>query len=119
MKKIENPKSGLQITRKLSAKNERAFILQIIKDFNLCGVMHTIPDSNIAAVISTVHTIIAELLLSDPERVRTLLYRVDVKEESIVDLYNESTSIEAMAVQITMLIVNRELAKVANRDKFK
>lgn len=119
MKKIENPKSGLQTTQNLSAKNEQAVILQIIKDFNLCGISHVVPDSNITAVIKAINSIIAELLMKDPERIRTLLYRVDVKEENIVDLYNDSASNEDMAVRITMLLVNRELIKVLKRDKFK
>lgn len=119
MNEIEKHSAWLPITQKLSATNEQAVISQISKDFSLCGITNAIPSSSIIAAINTVNIIITELLMTDNERVRALLYRIDIKEENIVDLYNESTSTKDLATRITMLIVHRELLKVSNRDSFK
>ncbi len=61
---------------------------------------------------------VLELLKSNHSKLFSILYRIDVNEIAVRKALNESSLIEA-AFKITDLIINRQLQKIASKQKNK
>ena len=91
-------------------------IKQIIKDFQLVGLTPTWKEIDKPDVFwMEFIQVINELLLNEPEKVRALLYRVDL-DESVLNTLVESTAIDKIA-EFSRQILIRETQKVMSRLK--
>lgn len=60
---------------------------------------------------------ITELLTKNPEKLMAVLYRLDVREHSINEVFNQSLS-EDLAENISDLIIARQIEKLVTRRAY-
>ena len=85
----------------------------VVKDLNLKepGLIF----SSLDKLIDWLATEIKQLIDEDFERMLTVLYRIDVNEEKTKEAFTMSDP----SRQLARLIIERELQKVASREKYK
>jgi len=84
----------------------------IVRDFNLD--QHT----NAEQIKEALTNVLIYLLLNNIERLWGILYRIDVNEQQVKDLFNLQNP-KAIAPALADLIIERQLQKIASRKKYK
>ncbi|MFW5656456.1 MAG: hypothetical protein ACOC0C_02465 [Bacteroidota bacterium] len=117
---------GLQITHDeiIQAKNNQKFVemaaRQVVKDFATCGMAIEFPSDIIFAydqLFDQVLDIISELLNENEEKLRALLYRIDLSEKNMKQA-TLAASDQTRGIIIAELILEREMQKVLIRNYF-
>lgn len=94
-------------------------VIQLKKDMMMAGFeSDKLIESDPDEFINSLASILEDVYRTAPERLRILLYRVDVPEEKITELFANESGESEMALKLTGLIVLRELQKVINRKKY-
>ena len=93
---------------------------QIKKDFNLYGMEISFSgngDSAYDELIAQIKPYIEILITSNYGKFLTLLYRIDVPEKKLAEIILNSK--DTMALEISDLIIKRELQKIVLRTYYK
>ena len=98
----------------------RRTALQVIKDFNQFGLKVDFPEDFQYAypvLFDQLKMHVTELINSNIKKLYSLLYRIDIHENTIREHVKEEKDFDLSEV-ITALILERELKKVILRDYF-
>jgi hypothetical protein len=93
---------------------------QLIKDMGEFSIQITFKgkkETPYKELYDQVEPVIQKLERKEPERLRALLYRIDISEKKIIAALSDSSEIDLSAF-ITDLILQRELQKVLTRIYF-
>ena len=109
---------------KLTAYRNRLDIIkmtadQIIKDFEIHGEVISFsgqPETAYEELSDQIEPIVRYLMNTKMSRFLSLLYRIDVNEEKVSIVISKGESVH---LQITHLILERELLKVVTKEYFK
>lgn len=96
-----------------------ATAVDLFQQFEIEGNAHALPAENdpFAVLRSIIAAKIRLLIDKDPERLKYILYRIDVKEQKVKEALANEPLTEA-AESIANLIINRQLEKVETRSKY-
>lgn len=61
---------------------------------------------------------VAQLLTQDPERLKWLLYRIDVPEKQLAEVL-ANTDTARIAAEITRLMIERQMEKAKTREQYR
>jgi len=100
-------------------KHFDALVEQLAKDILLAGLdADDLTGDNPEDYINSLSLFLRENLRSNPEKLRALFYRVDIKESEIVSLFEPSLSNTRLLDELLKALIIRELQKIDNRMKF-
>lgn len=104
-----------EIVKSLNGEIVALLIKQLNKDFSSCGVLE-IEENLISApsLVESVIKIIGELNSNQPQRLKSLVYRVDIPESVVRKIY-QTTLIEQFHEALGLAIIKRELQKINSR----
>ena len=109
--------SSLSVLKDQDIFNE--LIKQLEKDIQLAGLDADILNDNLENYIKSLKLFLGDKLRTDPEKLRALFYRIDIKEDDIVNLFFESESNDGLLNTLSKVLILRELQKISNRKKFR
>ena len=93
-------------------------IQQLEKDLMLSGFTHPSIDSKDAVLfVQGLKRFLNDCLQYDSEKLRALLYRIDISEKKINDLFLTESSTDKLE-ELVKLILLREIQKVLNRRRY-
>ena len=86
--------------------------------FSQLNALQTTTSLNEEAVYSFIHDGISELLVRDVQLLFQLLYRIDVKENLVKEVFSRSEQTEEITHQLTLLIIERLKQKAEIRRHY-
>ena len=91
---------------------------QLIKDLNLCGLdgSELTLDEPVESLRS-LQILIEHCLRTDPEKLRSFLYRVDLKEDELVQ-WSHQLNDKSLSEVLSKAVMLRELQKVLHRSNY-
>ena len=93
-------------------------ILQLNKDFSMCGIESPISESaSPSEIVNELHRTIGKLIREDFQGFLNLLYRVDVPESEL--LRRKDQDMDAYIASASYLLLRREWKKVWLRNKIR
>lgn len=90
---------------------------QLVKDFEMCGVEFVLKGFSAVTIIEELKITVGSLIAYDSKKLVQLLYRVDLNERTLVTMINDS-SVEDIALPLSMMILEREGKKVLLRQRY-
>ncbi len=91
---------------------------QLEKDIALSGFTVTFENASPETLVIELQEIIQELLNTSPEKLRAFLYRVDIKEEYLVQWLESKINDESISQLICFEVLLKELSKVKGRKGY-
>lgn len=98
----------------------REIEVQLKKDILFSGLeADSLNSENVTDYINSLKEFIDVTLKIDPEKIRALFYRVDVNENEITDLFQDSTLNDDLLLKLTKSLLYREMQKIISRKKYR
>ena len=104
-------------------KDQKLFtelVEQLEKDILFSGLdVGSLNSESVKDYINSLNEFIETTLRINPEKLRALFYRVDVKESEITGLFQDSISNDDLILNLSKSLLYRELQKVISRKKYR
>jgi hypothetical protein len=90
---------------------------QLVKDFEMCSLLIAFDNQEAETIMEELRLSIASLINRDSKRLVQLLYRVDLNEQILTRMIEQSSE-EDISVPLSLMILEREAKKVLLREQF-